>query len=124
SGQTFTPARDIPRRVVERWPDTRYPSGHGCHNPYGVWRVGPPGGTARSLGELVPVFIPALQVLLAALEDKSKKPLRTKEVEATRDNGACIAMEPRDAQRHERERGYADLDPELAWEQWKLVRRS
>lgn len=27
-----------------------------------------------------------------------------------------------DAQKLERERGYADLNPELAWEQWGLVR--
>jgi hypothetical protein len=32
-------------------------------------------------------------------------------------------MEPRDAQKLERERGYSDLDPELAWEQWSLVRQ-
>jgi hypothetical protein len=31
-------------------------------------------------------------------------------------------MEPRDAQTFERMRGYADLDPDLAWEQWKAVR--
>jgi hypothetical protein len=122
SGQTFTPARDIPRRVVERWPDTRYPAGHACHNPYGVWRLGPPGGSARKLQELVFTFIPALQVLLTAIEEKRGKPLTKKDVEATRDQGACIAMEPRDAQKLERERGYSDLDPELAWEQWRLVR--
>jgi hypothetical protein len=123
SGQTFTPARDVPRRVAERWPDTRYPAEHACHNPYGVWRLGTPGGSARKLQELVFTFIPALQVLLTALEQKRGKPLTRDEVEAARDQGACIAMEPRDAQKLERERGYSDLDPELAWEQWKLARR-
>ena len=53
SGETFAPDRETPRRVIERWPDTEYPPGHACHNPYGVWRLGPPGGTARSLGDLV-----------------------------------------------------------------------
>jgi hypothetical protein len=122
SGQTFAPDRETPRRVVERWPDTEYGPEHACHNPYGVWRLGPPDGKARPLGELVPVFMPTLHVLLAALEKESGKPLTKKQVEATRDQGVCIAMTPRDAQKLERERGYADLNPELAWEQWKLVR--
>ncbi len=121
SGQTFTPDRETPRRVVERWPDLRYPAGHACHNPYGVWRLGPPGGTAREVGELALVFIPALQVVLSALQQKARKPFTKKQVLATRDQGACIAMDPRDAQRLERERGYSDLDPELVWEQWTLV---
>lgn len=122
SGQTFTPASDVPRRIVERWPDTRYPVGHACHNPYGVWRLGPPGGTARKLSEQVLVFVPALAAILTALEEKAGRPLTQKQVEAARDQGACIAMDPRDAQKLERSRGYADLDPERAWEQWSLVR--
>lgn len=73
SGQTFAPDRETPRRVVERWPDTEYPPDHPCHNPYGVWRLGPPGGTARPMGELVPVFMPALRVLLPALEAEAGK---------------------------------------------------
>lgn len=32
-------------------------------------------------------------------------------------------MKQRDAQKLERSRGYADLNPELAWAQWQLVRR-
>jgi hypothetical protein len=122
SGQTFTPDRETPRRVVERWPDVEYPPDHACHNPYGVWRLGPAGGTARPIGELQLVFMPTLHAILAALEMKNGKPLTKKQVEAARDQGACIAMEPRDAQKLERERGYADLDPELVWEQWQLVR--
>lgn len=118
SGETFAPDANTPRRLVERWPDTQYPPDHACHNPYGVWRLGPPGGTARSLGEMTLVFVPTLRAILGARTEKLTK----KQVEAIRDNGACIAMAPRDAQKLERERGYADLDPELAWEQWKLVR--
>jgi len=123
SGQTFTPDGDTPRRVVERWPDAAYPSGHPCHNPYGVWRLGPPGGSAREdLSKLELVFTPALAALLTSLQRTRGTPLTRQDVEATRDQGACIAMEPRDAQRLERERGYCDIDPELAWEQWNLVR--
>jgi hypothetical protein len=117
SGETFAPDASTPRRLVERWPDVEYPPDHACHNPYGVWRIGPPGGTARSLGEHELVFVPSLRAILGAQKSKLTK----KQLEAIRDNANCIAMTPRDAQRLERERGYADLDPELAWEQWKLL---
>jgi len=33
-------------------------------------------------------------------------------------------VEPCDAQKLERTRGYADLEPELAWEKWQLVREA
>ncbi len=122
SGETFTPERGAPRRVIERWPDTENPPGHPCHNPYGVWRVGPPGGTARPMGKLVPTFIPTLGAMLGALEERHGKPLTRAQVEAARDGAPCIALAPRDVQKLERRRGYADLDPELVWEQWQLVR--
>lgn len=122
SGQTFRPDEDTPRRVVERWPDAAYPPGHPCHNPYGVWRVGPAGGIGRGVSELVPVFVPALAALLTALEAQHGQPLTEAQVLEARDRGACIMMAPRDAQRLERGRGYVDLEPELAWEQWQLVR--
>jgi hypothetical protein len=122
SGQTFAPDRETPKRVLERWPDTEYAADHACHNPYGVWRLGPPGGKARPTGELLPVFVPALRLLLAAAEEKRR--LTKKQVEAIRDNGSCVMMTVRDAQSLERTRGYADLDPELVWEQWKLLRNA
>ena len=121
SGQTFTPDRETPRRRVERWPDTEYPPDHACHNPYGVWRLGPPGSVASSIPELAYVFMPTLHALLLALEQQ-EGPLTKQQVESARNAGACIAMSPRDAQHVERARGYADLEPELAWEQWQLVR--
>jgi hypothetical protein len=31
-------------------------------------------------------------------------------------------MEPRDARAMELQRGSADLDPELAWDQWQVAR--
>jgi len=121
SGQTFTTDLDTPRRTLERWPDVRYPPDHACHNPYGVWRLGPAGGTSRPLGEQELVFMPALRVLLEALAGKGKR-LTREQVEEVRDGGTCVAMPPRQAQHMERVRGYADLDPELVWEQWQLVR--
>lgn len=68
-------------------------------------------------------FVPTLVAVLTALEQQHGKPLTKRQVEATRDRGACTAMEPRDTQDLERARGYADLDPELVWEQWQLVRQ-
>lgn len=122
SGHTFRPDVDTPRRVIQRWPDTQYPPDHACHNPYGVWRLGRPVGKGRRTGELVFAFTPALRVLLTALERKKGKALTKREILAARDSAACIASDPRDARALEHSRGYADLDPELVWEQWKLVR--
>jgi hypothetical protein len=60
--------------------------------------------------------------VLAALEQKAGRRLTRMQVEEATSNGVCIAMKQRDAQTLERTRGYADIDPELAWEQWQLVR--
>lgn len=121
SGQTFSPDARSPKRVLERWPDVGYPPDHWCHNPYGVWRMGPPGGTGRPMAELVPVFMPSLCVLLRALEAKEGRLTRAR-IEAIRDGGVCMTMDPRHEQQLERRRGYSDLDPELVWDQWQLLR--
>lgn len=123
SGQTFAPDAETPRRVVERWPDTQYPQGHLCHNPYGVWRLGRAGGTAHPPSEPALVFMPALSVLLTAREETLGRALTQEEVDAERDKAPRVAMEYRDAQTLERSRGFADIDPELAWAQWQLLRK-
>lgn len=125
SGHTFSPDAESPRRVLERWPDLNYPEDHACHNPYGVWRVGPPGGSAREGPDLIPVFMPPLWVLLEAKSDQAGgSALRRQAVEALRDEAPCIAMEPVRAQILERSRGYADLNPEFVWEQWQALEES
>lgn len=124
SGHTFAPDAATPRRVIERWPAVEYPPDHPCHNPYGAWHLGPPGGVARSTGAQAFVFVPALRAILAAAEAQAETPLTRAEVEAIRDRAACMTMSVADAQRLERGRGYADLDPELVWPQWQLVRGS
>jgi len=121
SGQTFSPKAGSPRRVLQRWPDDGYPPDHWCHNPYGVWRLSEEGAQPRPQPELHPLFVPSLVALLSALEDKDG-PLTRRQVEETARQGTCIAMDHRDAQEMERTRGYADIDPELAWEQWCVVR--
>jgi hypothetical protein len=123
SGHTFAPDAKTPRRALQRWPDDGYPPSSPCHNPYGIWRMGPPGGQGRrAQPELRPVFVPSLVAVLAALEQNVGKPLTRVQVEEATSNGVCVAMEQRDAQTLERSRGYADIDPEFAWEQWQLVR--
>jgi hypothetical protein len=121
SGQTFSPTASSARRVVQRWPDNGYPPDHWCHNPYGLWRLSAEGAQARAQTELHPLFMPPLVVLLHALEQKAG-PLTRRQVEETTRQGTCMAVEHRHAQKMERARGYADIDPELAWEQWCIVR--
>lgn len=123
SGQTFSPDAETPRRVVERWPDLNYPEDHPCHNPYGVWRFGAPGGKARPVCDPAPVFIPELRVMLTAVQSKNDSPLTKGQVEAIRDEAACIMLALRDAQRLEQTRGRADLNPELVWEQWQALQQ-
>jgi hypothetical protein len=122
SGQTFAPDSESPKRVVERWPAVEYPRDHPCHNPYGTWRIGPPGGKARATGELAFAFTPPLIALLGAAEERAGAPLTQQQVETIRDQAVCISLKVADVQKLERGRGYADLDPELAWPQWQLVR--
>ncbi|GIJ47990.1 hypothetical protein Val02_48760 [Virgisporangium aliadipatigenens] len=124
SGDSFTPDRETPRRRLERWPDDGYPSDSVCHNPFGVWRLGAEGGAADSRGDLRPVFVPALVAVLAAAEEKAGRALRRDEVERLTGEGSCMMMTHADAKSLERGRGYADLEPELAWAQWQVVRAS
>ncbi|GAA3383161.1 hypothetical protein [Cryptosporangium minutisporangium] len=124
SGDTFRPDLDTPRRRLERWPDDGYPPGHACHNPFGIWRLGAEGGEADPRSELRPVFVPALVALLTAAEEKAGRPLRRDEVERLTSDGSCVMMAHADAQKLERSRGYADLEPEHVWRQWQVLRES
>lgn len=124
SGDTFSPDLETPRRRLERWPDDGYPQGHPCHNPFGTWRMGTEGGRADPRSELRPVFIPALVALLTAAEEKAGRRLHRAEVERLTSEGICMMMTHADAKNLERSRGYADLEPELAWRQWQVLRES
>jgi hypothetical protein len=57
-----------------------------------------------------------------AAERSKGAPLSEKEVRDIVDDSSAVAMSPADALSLERSRGYADIEPELAWEQWQLVR--
>jgi hypothetical protein len=124
SGETFAPDEDTPRRVLQRNPDTSYPASHPCHNPFGVWELGPEGGKGRRLNELEIVFMPPLAAVLGATEKQKGAALTKAEVEAIRDKAVCMTMKPRDARAMERSRGYADIDPERAFEHWQLLRQT
>ncbi len=122
SGHTFSPDAATARRELRRWPDTKYPSDSPCHNPFGSWRLGLAGKKPSPPSEPALVHVPALVVLLLAAEKDKGTPLTKAEVEGITEKGACIAMKHEDARELERSRGYADLDPELAWEQWRAMR--
>lgn len=123
SGQRFSPDAESPKRVLRRWPDAGYPEGHACHNPFGIWRVGTAGSRGQPPDNLAFVFMPALVVTLLHAEQRCGQPLTPEQVAEITKSGHCVAMDYRDAQKLERQRGYADLDPELAWEQWQVYCR-
>lgn len=73
---------------------------------------------------LVPVFMPALVVLLVHAEDKKGTPLTKNEVQSIRDNAACIMMEADDARKMDDSREYRDIDPENCWHDWQMARHA
>lgn len=123
SGHTFAPDAETPRRVMEWWPDTEYPEGHPCNNPFGVLHLGAPDSRGRPQSKLRMTFVPALRVLLAAAREKKGARLSDEEILAIRDAGSCIAMRWEHAREMERARGYADIDPERAVECWNAIAR-
>jgi hypothetical protein len=122
SGHTFQPHADAARRAFDRWPDSRHHPDDGRHNPFGLWRFRQPGAAGPPGGKLVPTIIPPLVTVLLARERSKGSPLTRREVEEIVAKSPAIMMEARDALGLERARGYADIEPELAWEQWQIVR--
>lgn len=73
---------------------------------------------------LIPVFIPALVVLLVHAERIKGAPLTRDEVPAIRDKGKCMMLRQSMAFEMAEKRGYHDIDPQFAWEAWQDVRAS
>ncbi|HET7541695.1 MAG TPA: hypothetical protein VFK05_17595 [Polyangiaceae bacterium] len=121
SGHTFRPTADTEPRVLERWPDSEHDAEDGRHNPFGLWHLKTRDSARVKDSTPVLTFIPSLAAILTHAESSKGRPLTRSEVEQIVDEGTVIAMEPRDARALERSRGYADLEPELAWEQWQLT---
>jgi hypothetical protein len=73
--------------------------------------------------DLIITPVPALVAVLLAKEREKGAALTREEVAEITDKAACIAM-PRHARKKVDEaRGYEDIDPEHAWEQWQNVRQ-
>jgi hypothetical protein len=122
SGHTFTPYAGAARRELVRWPDARHDPRGPLHNPFGLWRLSTRGAASRGATELALTPIPPLVALLQAEERRLGRALVEREVLAVRDRAVCTAMPHAVVRTLEIERGYADVDPELAWEHWQIVR--
>lgn len=72
---------------------------------------------------LIPVPVPPLVALLAHLEREKGAPLTEAEVTDIRDNCVCIMLPVSAVQKMAKSRGYDDINPEAAWEQWQVVRQ-
>jgi hypothetical protein len=72
--------------------------------------------------DLFPVFIPALVALLIHAEELKGSPLTRNQVIAIRDDADCVMMPLAAKADLDKERGYADIDPEQCWEEWQIVR--
>jgi hypothetical protein len=73
--------------------------------------------------KLVPVFNPPLIKLLLQKEKTKGAPLTKEEVLEIRNNATMILIKATEAQKKAHTRGYEDIDPEKAWEQWKVLRK-
>lgn len=122
SGHTFAPDAQSPRRVLERWPDHRHHPEDGRQNPFGVWRFLAQGQQGVEASSMTPVIMPSLAALLSNAERSAGKPLTRREVEGLVSSAPAVTMEHARARELERSRGYADIEPELAWEQWLILR--
>lgn len=122
TGHTFAPDAATPRRKIERWPDHRHHPRDGRHNPFGLWRVLPEGDPGLEALNPSPTPIPTLVSILLATERAKGAPLTREEVERLADGCTAVALSLADSIELERSRGYADLEPRRAWDQWRLVR--
>jgi hypothetical protein len=72
---------------------------------------------------LIPTFVPPLITLLLNAERQKGSPLEASEVAAVCDRGVCMMLLKSEAIRLTQARGYEDIDPEHAWDQWQIVRK-
>ena len=74
--------------------------------------------------DIVIVHVPPLVAVLLTRENAKGAPLTESEVLAVRDGSPCIALPRNEAMELAAGRGYDDIDPENAWEEWKAVRQT
>ena len=71
---------------------------------------------------LIPVYMPSLRVLLAHDEAEKGSPLTREEVLAIRDEAETVMLPRSKLIEIASRRGYADIDPERAYEEWQILR--
>ena len=69
------------------------------------------------------VFIPSLVAVLLGKEREIGRALTQQEVESIRDSATAVRMPVDVAKEMIKERGYLDIDPENAWEEWLLYKK-
>ncbi|MCU6328302.1 hypothetical protein KSU19_11625 [Enterobacter quasiroggenkampii] len=69
------------------------------------------------------VFIPSLVAVLLDKEREIGRALTQQEVESIRDSATAVRMPFDVAKEMIKERGYLDIDPEKAWEEWLLYKK-
>ncbi|KAB7775835.1 MULTISPECIES: hypothetical protein [Xanthomonas] len=74
--------------------------------------------------DLIIVPVPPLVAVLLNLEKKKGSSLTEGEVLEARDNAVCIALPKGVCDAIAESRGYNDIDPERAWEEWVEIRSS
>jgi hypothetical protein len=78
--------------------------------------------TSQSDEEVILVHVPTLVAVLINAEEKKGSALTQQEVLDIRDSSQCIAMPIDVAEKVADERGYSDIDPENAWNEWQNIR--
>ena len=69
------------------------------------------------------VFIPALVAVLLSKEREIGRELTQQEVESIRDSATGVRMPVDIAKEMIKERGYLDIEPENAWEEWLMYKK-
>ena len=82
-----------------------------------------PNEKSKHSEKLVPVFVPPLVTILHKKERAKGAPLTRQEVLEIRDNATMILVKASEAAKMADKRGYPDIDPDKAWEQWAAMRR-
>ncbi|HYD00886.1 MAG TPA: hypothetical protein VEB22_06630 [Phycisphaerales bacterium] len=68
--------------------------------------------------------MPSLIATILNAEESKGAPLTREEVEAIRDKCPCVMGPVWMIAKMAESRGYEDIDPERAWEEWQEARRS
>lgn len=71
---------------------------------------------------LIITHIPSLVATLLNRERAKGSPLTKEEVEAIRDGAPAQVLTPEQRAAVDERRGYDDIDPENAWEDWRAAR--